>query len=283
MGKIRTRILGLADIEKQQKKEQKINSTSSAKATAVKEEKKVVAGEAKAVKTAFAQAMAVKEEKKVAKLAEAKKNEVKTAKASVSKKVRGKKYLEAKKKLGNVKMMKLAEAVELLKKAKYVSFDESVDLHMNVEKTGLRGEVELPHSTGKVVRVSIVNDIVLEQLANGKIEFDVLVTHPSFMSKLARFAKVLGPKGLMPNPKAGTVSTNPEEVAKKFMKGTLRWKTEPKFPLIHQMIGKLSYDSKNLTENAQAFINAVGKTQIKALFIASSMGPSIEIEIEKEE
>ncbi|MCX6731920.1 MAG: hypothetical protein NTV98_00055 [Candidatus Roizmanbacteria bacterium] len=255
MGKIRTRILGLADIEKQQKEEQKTHAETKAEKAELKEEKAV----------------------------EAKKNEEKTAKVNVSKKVRGKKYLEAKKKLGTVKKMKLPEAVELLKKAKYVSFDESVDLHMNVEKTGLRGEVELPHSTGKTVRVAIVSDTVLEQLANGKIEFDVLITHPSFMSKLARFAKVLGPKGLMPNPKAGTVSATPEEVAKKFLKGTLRWKTEPKFPLIHQQIGKLSYDSKNLTENAQAFINAVGKSQIKALFIASSMGPSIEIEVEKEE
>lgn len=265
MGKIRTRILGLADIEKQQKEEQKEHSA----------EKKVEAGEESK--------SSIKAAAKEAKVVEAKKNEAKTAKANVSKKVRGKKYLEAKKKLGSVKKMKLAEAVELLKKAKYVSFDESVDLHMNVEKTGLRGEVELPHSTGKTVRVAIVNDTVLEQLANGKIEFDVLITHPSFMSKLARFAKVLGPKGLMPNPKAGTVSATPEEVAKKFMKGTLRWKTEPKFPLIHQLIGKLSYDSKNLTENAQAFINAVGKAQIKSMFIASSMGPSIEIEMEKEE
>jgi len=261
MGKIRTRILGLADIEKQQKKEQKTRSEAK------------TASEEKAV------AVEAKEIKKV----EAKKNEVKTAKANVSKKVRGKKYLEAKKKLGDVKKTKLTEAVELLKKAKYVSFDESVDLHMNVEKTGLRGEVELPHSTGKTVRVAIASDVVLEQLTNGKIEFDVLVAHPSFMSKLARFAKVLGPKGLMPNPKAGTVSTTPDEVAKKFMKGTLRWKTEPKFPLIHQQIGKLSYESKDLIENAQAFVNAVGKAQIKALFIASSMGPSIEIEIEKEE
>ena len=265
MGKIRTRILGLADIEKQQKEEQKINSS----------EKKASEGE---VASSKAKATA-KEEKAV----EAKKNEAKTAKANVSKKVRGKKYLEAKKKLGDIKKLKLAEAIELLKKAKYVSFDESVDLHMNVEKTGLRGEVELPHSTGKTVRVAIVNDAVLEQLANGKIEFDVLITHPSFMSKIARFAKVLGPKGLMPNPKAGTVSATPEEVAKKFMKGTLRWKTEPKFPIIHQQIGKLSYDSKKLGENAQAFVNTVGKAQIKSMFITSSMGPSIEIEMEKEE
>ena len=256
MGKIRTQILGLADIDKKPSESTKTETAQSVKLA--------------------------KAESKIEKAAVAKKNEAITAKVNVSKKVRGKKYLAAKKKMGEVKKMKLAEAIELLKKVKYASFDESVDLHMNVEKTGLRGEVELPHSTGKTVRVAIVSDAVLEALAAGKIEFDVLITHPSFMSKLAKFAKVLGPKGLMPNPKAGTVSANPEEVAKKFMKGTLRWKTEPKFPLIHQLIGKLSYDSKNLNENAQAFINAVGKAQIKALYIASSMGPSIEIEVEKE-
>lgn len=244
MGKNRKQIVGLADIDKQHKEE--------------KTEEKVVVEAA--VET---------------------KKEEKTPKKNVSKKVRGKKYIEAKKKMGEKKMMKLTEAVELLKKAKYAAFDESVDLHMNVVKTGLRGEVELPHSTGKVVRVAIVSDTVLEQLAQGKIEFDVLITHPSFMSKLARFAKVLGPKGLMPNPKAGTVSATPEEVAKKFMKGTLRFKTEPKFPIIHQMIGKLSYDSKNLVENAQAFIDAVGKAQIKSVFITSSMGLSVGIEIEE--
>lgn len=265
MGKIRTRILGLADIEKKQKDAQKERSA----------EKKIEAGFEEVVVTP------VEKVKKVKKAA--KSEEKKEGKANVSKKIRGKKYLAAKKRLGEVNKMKLAEAVELLKKAKYVSFDESVDLHMNVEKTGLRGEVELPHSTGKTVRVAIVSDVILDQLANGKIEFDILITHPSFMSKLARFAKVLGPKGLMPNPKAGTVSATPEEVAKKFMKGTLRWKTEPKFPIIHQLIGKLSYESNVLTENAQAFINAVGKAQIKSMFITSSMGPSIEIEVEKEE
>jgi len=250
MGKNIKKTVGLADIDKQANKE-----TVAEKAA-----------EVKAVKAEVA-----------------KKNEAQTAKVNVSKKVRGKKYLEAKKKMGEKKIVKLSEAIELLKKAKYASFDESVDLHMNVEKTGLRGEVELPHSTGKTVRVAIVSDTVLEQLAAGKIEFDILITHPSFMSKLARFAKVLGPKGLMPNPKAGTVSATPEEVAKKFMKGTLRWKTEPKFPIIHQMVGKMSYDSKNLVENAQAFINAVGKANIKNAFITSSMGLSVEIELEKEE
>ena len=85
----------------------------------------------------------------------------------------------------------------------------------------------------------------------------------------------------MPNPKAGTVSPTPEVVAQKFMKGTLRWKTEPKFPLLHQMVGKISHDSAHLVDNAQALINAVGKANIKNVFIASSMGPSVEIEIEE--
>lgn len=256
MGKIRTRILGLEDIEKQQKEEQKKRSA-----------------EKTAEKTVGEQSDVKQEESKVEPAKEQKKTVVARA--------RGKKYLAAKKTVGKGTKMKLTEAIELLKKAKYAAFDESVDVHMNVVKTGLRGEVELPHSTGKTVRVAIVNDAVLEQLAENKIEFDVLVTHPSFMPKLARYAKLLGPKGLMPNPKAGTISPNPEEVAKKFMKGTLRWKTEPKFPILHQMIGKLSYETKNLSENAQALINAVGKANIKNVFVASSMGPSVEIEIEE--
>lgn len=255
MGKIRTRILGLEDIEKQQKDEQKKRSA----------EKSVEKNQ----------------EEKAEKKADVKKEEVKEHKKVSSARVRGKKYLAAKKVAQTGKKLKLVDAIELLKKVKYASFDESVDVHMNVVKTGLRGEVELPHSTGKSVRVAIVNDTVLDQLAENKIEFDILITHPSFMPKLARFAKLLGPKGLMPNPKAGTISPNPEEVAKKFMKGTLRWKTEPKFPILHQMVGKLSYDTSKLAENAQALINAVGKPNIKNVFVASSMGPSVEIEIEE--
>lgn len=256
MGKIRTRILGLEDIEKQQKDEQKKRSV----------EKSAEKNEG---------------EKVEAKAEDAKKAEAKEPKKSTTARVRGRKYLAAKKAVAKGTKLKITEAIELLKKVKWASFDESVDIHMNVVKTGLRGEVELPHSTGKTVRVAIVSDKVLDELAENKIEFDILITHPSFMPKLARFAKLLGPKGLMPNPKAGTISPNPEEVAKKFMKGTLRWKTEPKFPILHQMVGKLSYDTSKLAENAQALINAVGKANIKNVFVASSMGPSVEIEIEE--
>ena len=206
---------------------------------------------------------------------------VKTKTSKVEKRKVGAKHLKSKKMVDSTKKYSLEEAVALLKKMKYTSFDESVEIHMNVEKTGLRGEVELPHATGKTVRVAIVDDAILNELENGKMNFDILITHPSFMPKLAKYAKVLGPKGLMPNPKAGTISPTPEEVARKFLKGTLRWKTEPKFPLIHQMVGKLSYEDAKLVENLKAFIETVGKMRIFQAYLSSTMTPGVRIDLEK--
>ncbi|PIY69451.1 hypothetical protein COY90_00590 [Candidatus Roizmanbacteria bacterium CG_4_10_14_0_8_um_filter_39_9] len=235
-----------------------------------------------------------KEEKKVKKTAEtkeaAKKSEgtenaaVKKESSKTEKKKgqpgRGKKYKAIKKTADKTKKYTAEAAVALLKKMKYVKFDESVDLHLNLLKEGVKGEVELPHSTGKTVRIAVLDDKVLAALENGKIEFDILITHPSFMPKIAKFAKILGPKGLMPNPKAGTISTTPEEVAKKFMKGMLRFKSESKFPLMHQMVGRLSYEDNKLVENIKAFVAAVGKVNIKEVYVASSMSPSVRLDLE---
>lgn len=259
MGKIRTRTIGVEEVEKEQKTEQKKRS----------QEKKVTKKADVAVVTE-APVETPKVEKKTSKV----KKEV-----VVSKVVRGKKYAHAATQVDPKKNYSLQEAVKILKSIKYTSFDESVELHMNVTEEGLKGEIALPHSIGKTVRVAIVDDKLLDQLANGKIEFDILVTHPSFMPKLARFAKVLGPKGLMPNPKAGTISPKPEEVAKKFEGGLMKWKGEAKFPLVHQMIGKLSADDKNLVENAEAFIAAVGSSKIKSVFIKSTMSPSLQVSL----
>jgi large subunit ribosomal protein L1 len=150
-----------------------------------------------------------------------------------------------------------------------------------VDETGLKGEVELPNPTGKLIKIAIIDDKILSNIEKGRIEFDLLVTHPSFMPKLAKFAKILGPKGLMPNPKAGTISTTPEEVVKKFQKGMLKWKTEAKFPLIHQMIGKLSHEEKNLITNAEKFLSSVGSKHILKAYIKSTMSPSIKVSSEK--
>ncbi|MEK7096959.1 MAG: hypothetical protein AAB859_01435 [Patescibacteria group bacterium] len=266
MGKVKPRLIGDTEIEEKQKKEQKAKSMEK-KMMKNKNEVKVDVG-------VDHDRPVVNVEKKE------KKSKVKTASVKTSA-TRGKKYQEAKKMVDSNKLYSLKEAIALLKIMKLVKFDQSVELHFTVDETGLKGEVELPFSTGKIVRVKVVDDSVLIDLEKGKIEFDVLVTHPSFMPRLAKFAKVLGPKGLMPNPKAGTVSTKPEEVVKKFEKGMLRWKTEAKFPLIHQMIGKISNEEKNLIANAEKFIEAVGKSHIQTAFIKSTMSPSVKLEINK--
>lgn len=266
MGKVKTRILGLEEVEEKQKKEQKVKSEEKKlqkKAKETKEEK--VESKEKEEKSTSVKVKPEKEKK-------AKKIEAKP---------RGKKYQEVKKMVDRNKEYLIKEAVALVKKMKTASFDESVELHLVVLETGLKGEVELPHSTGKQVRVAVVSDELLSNIEKGKIDFDILVTHPSFMPKLAKFAKILGPKGLMPNPKAGTISPKPEEVVKKFSKGVLRWKTEPKFPLIHQMIGKVSFEDAKLIDNANKFIETVGLKNIQKAYIKSTMSPSVKINLQK--
>jgi len=261
MGKVKPRLIGDTEIEEKQKKEQKARAMEK-KMLKKKDEKKV---------EEISEVVVEKKEKKTSSKSSA-------PKAAVAK---GKKYLEAKKMIEANKFYSLKDAVAVLKMMKLVKFDQSVELHFTVDETGLKGEVELPFSTGKVVKVKVVDDSVLNDLEKGKIEFDVLVTHPSFMPRLAKFAKVLGPKGLMPNPKAGTVSTKPEDVVKKFEKGMLRWKTEAKFPLVHQMIGKISSKESDLIANAEKFIEAVGKAHIKNAFIKTTMSPSVKLELAK--
>lgn len=256
MGKIRTRILGFEDIEKQQKEEQKQRSL----------EKKEKKGEDTS-----------KDAEEVTTDAPKKKSGKKAH--AGAKKVISKNHKIASEKVDKKKLYTLEDSVKTLKNVKYTKFEGSFELHLNVVSTGLKGEVELPHSTGKTVRVAVVDDALLDKLENGIIEFDVLITHPSFMPKLAKYARTLGPKGLMPNPKTGTVSTNPEEVAKKFEKGTLRWKTEAKFPLIHQRIGKTSAEDSAIIQNAIAFINAVDRKNIKDVFITTTMGPGMKIDM----
>jgi len=282
MGKVKTRVLGDEDVEKKQKEEQKKRSAEKKMAKKTDEKvkgskggermKQVEASDESAAKLAKAQEIL---DQKTEGKKEGKKSKAKKKKQPG----RGKKYQKSRKMVDDKKLYSIKEAVVLLKKLKYAKFDESVELHINVDEEGLKGEVELPHSTGKTTRVKIVDDKVLDEISNGKLEFDVLITHPQYMPKLARFAKVLGPKGLMPNPKAGTISPKPEEAAKKFAKGTLRWKTEAKAPLIHQMIGKISHEDKAIAENTSAFVASVGKSHIQSVFIKTTMSPSIKLTI----
>jgi large subunit ribosomal protein L1 len=285
MGKIRARTLGYEDIEEKEKQEQKERAKER------KAKKFQHSAEAQEKKTAeeFSKKAEVELPEEL-KSTERKDDQGKARKASqkvlnkalkqIKNKSKGKKYKESLKMINKGKVYSIEEAIAVLKKAKYANFDESVELHLNVEKKGLKGEVEFPHSTGKVTRVKIVDDQVLDEIENGRIEFDVLVSHPSYMSKLAKYAKILGPKGLMPNPKSGTISPNPEEAAKKFEKGTVQWKTEPKFPIIHKIMSKSSLEDEKIVENINTFLQSVGKSNIVSAFVSTSMSPSVQVSIE---
>lgn len=268
MGKIRTRILGLEEVEKKQKEEQKKKAQERKKVRApgLKGGERMVAVE---VKEEELNKLKIAEEELKKKVREKKVKKIK---------IRSKKYQLFKKMIDKNKNYSLKEAIALLKKMNDFNFDQSVEIHLNLDKTGLKGEVEFPYSIGKNIRAVIVDEEVLRKIEEGKIDFDILITHPSFMPKLARFAKILGPRGLMPNPKAGTISPNPEMVVKKFEKGMTRWKSEPKFPLVHQMVGKLKMKEEELEENIKAFLKAVGLNHIKEAYLKATMTPSIRLE-----
>lgn len=195
---------------------------------------------------------------------------------------RTKRYKEALMKVDRIKLYPISEALELLRKISLTKFDGSVELHINTVEKGLRGNVRLPHGTGKEVKVMIADESTIDKLVaeveKGKIAFDALVAHPSVMSKLARVAKFLGPKGLMPNPKNGTISPNPSEVAKRLAAGEVNWKTDAEFPIIHQVIGKLSFKDNQLAENFQAFIKSIADTKIKNITLKSTMSPGIRVQ-----
>jgi len=193
-------------------------------------------------------------------------------------KTRGARWQQAAKLVDKNKLYSLAEAIELLKKVSISKFNGSVDVHLVVKKVGLKGEVEFPHSTGKQQKIRIADEALLKDLEKGKIDFTLLLAPPQMMPKLAKYAKILGPRGLMPNPKAGTITDKPQELAKK-LAGKTSWKTEPKAPLIHLSIGKVDSPPKELEENFRALIEAVGQRNIKKAVLAPTMGPGIKINL----
>lgn len=202
--------------------------------------------------------------------------------------IHSKKYVESRKLVDPKKLYPLSEAIDLVKKTSITKFDGTVELHLNLnpivlgekgEKKDYRGSVNLPHGTGKQIKVVVADDKIITEISEGKINFDVLVAHPSMMPKLARVAKILGPKGLMPNPKTGTISPDPEKRAKELSSGEVNFKTEPNNPIIHMPIGKVSFETKKLTENIEAMFKVVGKTKIVKATLASTMGPGIKLAV----
>ena len=191
---------------------------------------------------------------------------------------RSKKYKEAKGKIDNSKLYSLKSAIELAKSIAFTSFDATLEMHLVIKKEGFSAKVALPHSFGKEKKVEVADSNTIDKLKEGKIDFDVLLATPDMMPKLVPFAKLLGPKGLMPNPKNGTLIRSTAE-AKNFSQSTVTIKTEKSAPVIHTSIGKTSMEVKDLVENGNKIIDSLGKNQIEKAYISSTMGPSIKLTI----
>lgn len=170
-------------------------------------------------------------------------------------------------------------ALELLIAAA-ASPNKGIDLHANTLETGLRGEVKVPFSTGKTLKIEIFSDQTITALNNNEFNFDVLLATPADMGKLAKYAKVLGPKGLMPNPKNGTIVANPAARAKQMSSGaTIAFKTEPKFPIIHLSLGKTNQKVEELAANLTAVLKEIGVTKIKSAYLTASQTPSVRLDL----
>ncbi len=212
-------------------------------------------------------------------VAEETQEEVKEQKKTKEPKVRGKKYQEVKTKIESGKNYEISEAIKLVKETSYSKFEGTVELHLIVKKTGIQANVTLPYSSGKQKRIEIANEETITKLQTGKIDFDVLLATAEIMPKLVPFARILGPKGLMPNPKNGTLIKNEKE-AVKFSGNSLTLKTEKEAPLIHTIVGKVNQDIKELTENTEAILKALGGSkQIIKAYMKATMGPSIRLQI----
>ena len=203
---------------------------------------------------------------------------VKSKKTAKPARVRGKKFLEARKKVDSEKNYPIPEAVKLLKETATSNFDGSVEVHFKVTEK-LKGEANLPYFKAAKKKVAIADEALLTTLEKGKIDFDILLASPEFMPRLAKFAKILGPKGLMPNPKAGTIVKDPQKEMARFETASFSFQAEKNEPLVHTVIGKVSQPEKELEANLKALLLAVNPKKIKKVVLTSTMGPGIKIDI----
>jgi large subunit ribosomal protein L1 len=205
----------------------------------------------------------------------------------------------------------LEEAIDVLKSTATTKFVESVELHANLNidpkyaDQQLRTTVTLPNGVGKTVSIAVLtdeenfaeaksagadivgNDDLIEQINQGNINFDLLITTPNLMPKLAKLGRVLGPKGLMPSPKSGTVTTNLESTLIEFKKGKFEYKAD-KTGIVHVSFGKSDFENTKLIENLKALYKSIEQNRpsgvkgkyIKSLFICTTMGSSIKLDLE---
>ncbi|MBI2019517.1 50S ribosomal protein L1 [Candidatus Daviesbacteria bacterium] len=207
-------------------------------------------------------------------------------------KPRSKKYQEISKDLDRSKTYPLNEALEVVKKLSYSKFESSLEAHINTAQTGIRGLVSLPFASGKKLKILafgedakdsgadvIGTDEVIEQINKGKVDFDLVVTTPQWMPKLAKVARILGPRSLMPNPKNGTITSDLKKAVEGFQAGKTEYKTESKAPVIHITLGKLNQPTEELSANIKTLVQTVGKTRVKKISLTPTMGPSVKVDL----
>ena len=225
----------------------------------------------------------------------------------------GKKYIEAAKQIERGNLYEKTEAIALVKKAAVAKFDETIEAHIRTGCDGrhadqqIRGAVVLPHGTGKTVRILVFakdakaeeakaagadfvgGDELIPKIQNeGWLDFDVVVATPDMMGVVGRLGRVLGPKGLMPNPKAGTVTMDVTKAINDIKAGKIEYRLD-KTNIIHCPIGKVSFGAEKLQENLDALMGAIVKAKpastkgqyIKSCVIATTMGPGIKLNVAK--
>jgi large subunit ribosomal protein L1 len=221
----------------------------------------------------------------------------------------GGKNIDRARKLVEARPYRLEEAAELLRKAHFVKFDETVELVLNLgvdpkqSDQMVRGTVVLPHGLGKSKRVLVIasgdkvreaqeagadfvgGDDVVQKIVEGWTDYDAVIATPDMMKSAGRLGKVLGPRGLMPNPKTGTVTFEVAKAVKEVKAGKVEFRLD-KTGIIHSPVGKISFTAKNLAENASALLNAVVKAKpasakgkyVKKITLTSTMGPGVLID-----
>ena len=217
---------------------------------------------------------------------------------------------EIRQKIQDTPYLDIEKAIENLKTTATAKFIESVEIHANLNidpkytDQQLRTTVTLPHGTGKTVRIEVLtsaenimeaetagadlvgSDDLVQEMSQGNIDFDLLIATPEMMPKLAKLGRVLGPKGLMPSPKSGTVTTNLTETLESFKKGKFEYKAD-KAGVVHIIFGKSDFTATQLIENLQAVYNSIEQNRpsgvkgryFKSIYICSTMGPSIQLDL----
>ncbi len=217
---------------------------------------------------------------------------------------------EALAKFDKSKVYSLTEAVDIVKQISYTKFDASVDLNIRLgvdprkANQMVRGSVTLPHGTGKVVRVLVLCtpdkeeeakaagadyvglDEYIQKIKEGWTDVDVIITMPSVMPKIGALGRILGPRGLMPNPKTGTVTMDVAKAVNEVKAGKIDFKVD-KFGIIHSAVAKMSFTPEKIYDNAKELINTVIKlkpaaakgTYVKSIYISSTMSPGVQIDV----